>query len=142
MGRTILVALKPNYPMDENMSGGLANYFWELEDKIQKLEKIAKKYEKIKVQRAAKQTRIDRLKSALTDATKAHAKLHRKFDDLNYYRYKMETIVHRMNIAEEVRMMRKELGKELQEQGFFSAHIEMETEWKTYLQDEVPWRIE
>jgi septal ring factor EnvC (AmiA/AmiB activator) len=129
--------------MDENMSEGLANYFWELEDKIQKLEKIAKKYEKIKVQRAAKQTRIDRLKSALTDATKAHAKLHRKFDDLNYYRYKMETIVHRMNIAEEVRMMRKELGKELKEQGLFRPRTkEMTTEWKTYLQDEVPWRIE
>jgi hypothetical protein len=129
--------------MDENMSEGLANYFWELEDKIQKLEKIAKKYEKIKVQRAAKQTRIDRLKSALTDATKAHAKLHRKFDDLNYYRYKMETIVHRMNIAEEVRMMRKELGKELKEQGLFRQRTkEMTTEWKTYLQDEVPWRIE
>jgi len=125
------------------MSEGLANYFWELEDKIQKLEKIAKKYEKIKVQRAAKQTRIDRLKSALTDATKAHAKLHRKFDDLNYYRYKMETIVHRMNIAEEVRMMRKELGKELKEQGLFRPRTkEMTTEWKTYLQDEVPWRIE
>ena len=125
------------------MSEGLANYFWELEDKIQKLEKIAKKYEKIKVQRTAKQTRIDRLKSALTDATKAQAKLHRKFDDLNYYRYKMETIVHRMNIAEEVRMMRKELGKELKEQGLFRPRTkEMTTEWKTYLQDEVPWRIE
>ena len=128
--------------MEEKISEGVANYFWELEDKIQKLEKIAKKYNKIKDRSIEKSIRMNSLKSALTNATKAHAKLHRKFDDLNYYRYKMETIVHRMNIAEEVRMMRKELGKELKEQGFFETHIEMETEWKTYLQNEVPWQIE
>ena len=128
--------------MEEKISEGVANYFWELEDKIQKLEKIAKKYNKIKDRSIEKSIRMNSLKSALTNATKAHAKLHRKFDDLNYYRYKMETIVHRMNIAEEVRMMRKELGKELKEQGFFETHIEMEAEWKTYLQNEVPWQIE
>lgn len=134
--------MNQTYPMEEKISKGVANYFWELEDKIQKLEKIAKKYNKIKDRSIEKSTRIDRLKSALTDATKAHAKLHRKYDSLNYYRYKTETVIHRMNIVEEVRMMRKELGKELKEQGFFRTHIEMETEWKTYLQNEVPWRIE
>lgn len=128
--------------MEEKISKGVASFFWELDQKIQKLEKIAIKYDKLVSRTAEKQTRIDRSTSELTKRTNAHAKLQRKFDELNYYRYKMETIVHRMNIAEEVRMMRKELGKELQEQGFFAIHIEMENEWKTYLQNEVPWRIE
>jgi len=128
--------------MKEKMSQGLADYFWELDRKIQQLEKIANKYHKMKDRLTEKQTRIDRLNSELSKLKKDNPKLQRKYDDLNYYRYKMETIVHRMNIAEEVRIMRKELGKELQEQGFFSAHIEMETKWKTYLQNEVPWQIE
>ena len=127
-------------------SSGVLDYFWKLDQEIAVQEKTIRK----------QRNRIERLESTIGSASKKAKSLKNQVDQLQakidkmeakhkrivdaekYYRYKMETIVHRLGIAKEVRELRKTIGLELKEK----LGKDWGDEYKPILQAEIPWRIE
>jgi len=131
--------------MNLDASPGLLDYFWKLDQEIAVQEKtIRKQRNRIEflesdgfASKKAKslKNQVDHLQAKID---KMEAKHKRIVDSEKYYRYKMETIVHRLGIAEEVRELRKKIGRELKEK--LGKH--WENEYRMILQDEIPWRVE
>ena len=126
-------------------SSGVLDYFWKLDQEIAVQEKTIRK-QRNRIERlesnafASKKAKslknqVDQLQAKID---KMEAKHKRIVDAEKYYRYKMETIVHRLGIAKEVRELRKTIGLELKEK----LGKDWGDEYKPILQAEIPWRIE
>lgn len=130
----------------EDASQGVLDYFWDLNRKLSAQErKIRRQRKRIEILEAdglssikakALKNQVDQLQFKIDNM---EAKYKRIVDAEKYYRYKMETIVHRLGIKDEVRSLRKQIGKELKET--------LGDDWgddgyKAILQAEIPWQVE
>ncbi len=136
--------------MDEmnilDASPGVLDYFWNLDKKItaqeKKIRRQRKRIELLESDALASKkakslkNQVDQLQAKID---KMEAKHKRIVDAEKYYRYKMETIVHRLGIAVEVRELRKTIGRELKEK---LGENWKSDEYKPILQAEIPWRME
>jgi predicted nucleic acid-binding Zn-ribbon protein len=127
-------------------SPGVIDYFWKLDQEIAIQEKTIRKQRNrieylesnVFASKKAKslKNQVDHLQAKVD---KMEAKHKRIVDAEKYYRYKMETIVHRLGIAVEVRELRKTIGRELKEK---LGEDWKSDEYKPILQAEIPWRME
>jgi len=132
--------------MNLDASPGVLDYFWKLDQEIvdqgKKIRKQRKRIEFLEsdgfASKKAKslKNQVNHLQAKID---KMEAKHKRIVDAERYYRYKMETIVHRLGIAEEVRELRRTIGRELKE---VLGENWKSDEYKPILQAEIPWRIE
>ena len=127
-------------------SPGVIDYFWKLDQEIAIQEKTIRKQRNrieylesnVFASKKAKslKNQVDHLQAKVD---KMEAKHKRIVDAEKYYRYKMETIVHRLGLAVEVRELRKTIGRELKEK---LGEDWKSDEYKPILQAEIPWRME
>ena len=125
---------------------GVIDYFWKLDQEIAIQEKTIRKQRNrieylesnVFASKKAKslKNQVDHLQAKVD---KMEAKHKRIVDAEKYYRYKMETIVHRLGIAVEVRELRKTISRELKEK---LGEDWKSDEYKPILQAEIPWRME
>jgi len=129
----------------EDASQGVLDYFWDLNRKMSAQEKKIRRQRKridllevdglSNIKAKALKNQVDQLQVKID---KMEAKHKRIVDAEKYYRFKMETIVHRLGIKEEVRSLRKQIGKELKE----TLGDSWDDEYKAILQAEIPWQVE
>ena len=98
----------------EDASQGVLDYFWDLNRKMSAQEKKIRRQRKridllevdglSNIKAKALKNQVDQLQGKLDKMEANHKRI---VDAEKYYRYMIETIVHRLGIKEEVRSLRK-----------------------------------
>lgn len=133
--------------------GDPIGYFFKLDEKISELEEqIVKQKNRIAILVKGKNRMKDKRedmrihKNQLVSRDRKIAKLERKLKAELVYKVKMEVIIHRMGISEEVRDMRKVIGLEVRKiigepDENEQRQIWNDEDYKEHFQKEVPWQI-